>query len=89
MAKMPDPDLGRSDRSWGCRGPGRAKSSRLASVVGQRKPWGDNGGQRFGEVGQGPAGHHTDLALPLSVGGATEGSEQGRPWPDHCADGQG
>ena len=69
MAKMPDPDLGRSDRSWGCRGPGRAKSSRLASVVGQRKPWGDNGGQRFGEVGQGLAGHHTDPGLSLECGG--------------------
>lgn len=86
MAKTPDPDLGRSDRSWGCRGPSRAKSCRMASVVGN----GNHGGRRFGEVGQGLAGHHTDPCCSLECErGAMEGSEQGRPWPDHSAGGQG
>ena len=86
MAKMPDPDLGRVTEVLGPQGSGRAKSGSAASVGGS----GNHGGQQFGDVGRGLAGRHTDPSFsPEREEGATEDSEQGRPWPDRSSGGQG
>ena len=74
MAKVPDPDLGRSD--WG---PGAAGVRQN-----QEQQRGQHGGavgttgQRFREVGRGLAGRHTDPGFsPECEEGATEDSDKG------------
>ena len=74
MAKVPDPDLGRSD--WG---PGAAGVRQS-----QEQQRGQHGGavgttgQRFREVGRGLAGRHTDPGFsPECEEGATEDSDKG------------
>ena len=42
MAKTPDPDLGRSDRSWGCRA-WQSQEQQVGQCGGATETTGDNG----------------------------------------------